>query len=71
MNDDIESLVLDHLRAIRATQTDHGERFSRVESRLSNLEVTVAGMRRDLAHMYGEVVEQHANYDRHAVFGDN
>lgn len=57
MTDDIESLVLEHLRAIRATQTDHGERFSRIESRLSNLEVTVAGMRRDLAHMYGEVVE--------------
>ena len=64
MTADIENLVLEHLRAIRATQADHGERFSRVESRLSNLEVTVAGMRRDLAHMYGEVVEQHASYDR-------
>jgi uncharacterized coiled-coil protein SlyX len=67
MTDNLESLVLEHLRAIRATQADHGERFSRIESRLSNLEVTVAGMRRDLAHMYGEVVEQHASYDRLAA----
>ena len=67
MTDNIENLVLEHLRAIRATQDTHSERFSRIESRVSNLEVTVAGMRRDLAHMYGEVVEQHANYDRLAA----
>ena len=67
MTDNIESLVLEHLRAIRATQADHGERFSRIESRLSNLEVTVAGMRRDLAHIYGEVVEPHTSYDRLAA----
>ena len=62
--EELASVTIEHLRAIRATQADHGERFGRIESRLSNLEVTVAGMRRDLAHMYGEVVEQHASYDR-------
>ncbi len=51
MTADIESLVLEHLRAIRAQQDEHGERLGRIESRLSSLETTVAGMRRDLAHM--------------------
>jgi hypothetical protein len=46
----IENLILEHLRAIRSKQTDHDERFDRLESRLSSLELTVAGMRRDLAH---------------------
>jgi len=53
MSDRIESLVIEHLRAIRATQTDHSERLSQIESRISNLEVTIAGMRRDRAHMVG------------------
>jgi hypothetical protein len=57
MTDNIDSLVLENLRAIRATQDKHTERFARIESRISNLELTVAGMRRDLAHMYGEIVE--------------
>ncbi len=59
----IESPVLEHLRAIRSKQADHDERFDRLESRLSSLELTVAGMRRDLAHMYGDVVEQHVRHD--------
>ena len=63
MTNNVESLVLEHLRAIRATQEIHTERLARVESRLGNLETTVAAMRRDLAHMYGEVVEQHVHAD--------
>ncbi len=64
MTENIDSLVLEHLRAIRAEQDKHTERFARVESRLTNLETTVAGLRRDLAHMYGEVIEQHAHADQ-------
>jgi uncharacterized coiled-coil protein SlyX len=63
MKDNIENLVLEHLRAIRAGQDGLVERLDRVESRLTNLEVTTAGLRRDLAHMYGEVIEQNASYD--------
>ena len=67
MTADIESLVLEHLRAIRAQQDEHGERLGRIESRLSSLETTVAGMRRDLAHMYGDVVEGHTRMDQLAA----
>ena len=64
MTADIESLVLEHLRAIRAKQDEHGERLGRIEARLSSVETVVAGMRRDLAHMYGDVVEGHTRMDQ-------
>ncbi|MBK5941845.1 hypothetical protein [Halochromatium roseum] len=63
MTDSVDNLVLEHLRAIRAVQDKHTERFARLESRMTNLESTVAGLRRDLAHRYGEVVEQHGHTD--------
>lgn len=50
MTAEIDNLVLEHLRAIRAKQDEHDERFSRIES-----------------HMYGDVVEQRADYDRLAA----
>ena len=54
--DELASVTLEHLRHIRAKQDQQDERLGRIESRLSSLETTVAGMRRDLAHMYGDVV---------------
>jgi hypothetical protein len=35
MTADIENRVLEHLRAIRATQADHGERLAQIEIQLS------------------------------------
>ena len=64
MTDSVDNLVLEHLRAIRAVQDTHTERFARLESRMTNLESTEAGLRRDLAHMYGEIVEQHGHTDQ-------
>ncbi|MBK8183550.1 MAG: hypothetical protein IPK63_11985 [Candidatus Competibacteraceae bacterium] len=62
--EELASLTLEHLRAIRAKQDEQGEQLGRIESRLSSLETTVAGMRRDLAHMYGDVVEGHTRMDQ-------
>ena len=44
MTADIESLVLEHLRAIRATLGEHGERLNRVELRLSAIEQTLGSL---------------------------
>ena len=60
----IDSLVLEQLRLIRATLNNHTDSFNRIESRLGSLELTVAGMRRDIAHMYGDIVEQNIRYDQ-------
>lgn len=62
--EELASVTLEHLRLIRAQQSDQGEQLGRIESRLSSLENTVAGMRRDLAHMYGDVVEGHTRMDQ-------
>ena len=35
--DELAGVTLEHLRAIRATQTDHTERFARLESRMNSL----------------------------------
>jgi len=46
---DIESLVLEHLRAIRATLATHGERLERMEIRLGSLEQYQALFHTDMA----------------------
>ena len=44
MTAEIENLVLEHLRAIRATQADHGERLNRIEIRLGVIEQTLGSL---------------------------
>ena len=44
MTADTENLVLEHLRAIRATLGEHGERLSHIEVQLSALGQQVAGL---------------------------
>ena len=44
MTADTENLVLEHLRAIRATLGDHGDRLGRVELRLSAIEQTLGSL---------------------------
>jgi len=40
---DVESLVLEHLRAICTTQGEHGDHLNRIELRLSAIEQTLGG----------------------------
>ncbi len=65
--EELASLTLEHLRAIRADVGDLRTRMTGIESRLGSLETVVAGMRRDLAHMYGDVVEGHTRMDQLAA----
>jgi len=44
MTADIESLVLEHLRAIRSTLDNHGERLDRIDLRLSVIEQTIGSL---------------------------
>ena len=41
---DVENLVLEQLRAIRRTQSDHSDRLSRIELRFSAMEQTLGGI---------------------------
>ena len=44
MTENIENLILEHLRAIRSTLDDHGDRLNRIELRLSTIEQTVGSL---------------------------
>jgi hypothetical protein len=52
MSDERADLVLNMLRAIRATQDEHGRKLDEVITRLSALERDFAGMKMDFAGMH-------------------
>ena len=47
MSDNFESLILEHLRALRSGQCRIEDDLKEVKHRLTSLESTVAGSRRD------------------------
>jgi len=57
MTDNVENLVLEHLRHIRNRIDRVADTVDDIKSRLTSLEITTAGIRRDLAYMYGDIVE--------------
>lgn len=64
MTDNVENLVLEHLRHIRNRIDRVADTVDDIKSRLTSLEITTAAIRRDLAHMYGDIVEQHVRVDQ-------
>ena len=44
MSDSVENLILEHLRSIRGTLDDHGDRLNRIELRLSAIEQTLGSL---------------------------
>jgi len=44
MTDNVENLILEQLRAIRSTLSDHGDRLNRMELRLSAIEQTLGSL---------------------------
>ena len=47
MTDNVENLILEHLRALRGGQDRIGHELREVQSRLSSLETAVIGLHRD------------------------
>ncbi len=64
MADNIENLILEHLRAIRTDIGGIKEDMREIKQRLTSLEAAVVGLRRDNANLYGDVIDQQARYDR-------
>ena len=62
MVEDVENLVLEHLKKIQSEQTASRERDSEILSRLAHIETAVARLVRDGADKFAEVIS-----DRHAV----
>jgi predicted nuclease with TOPRIM domain len=64
MADNIENLLLEPLRAISADIGGIKEDVREIKQRLTSLENAVAGLRRDNANLYGDVIDQQTRYDR-------
>lgn len=50
MNDKVENLLLEHMKRFQAGQDRIERKLEELISRVGNLEVSVAGLRRDFAH---------------------
>ncbi len=64
MTDNLDSLVLEHLRAIRADISSIKEDVREVKTRLAVLESGVAGLRRDFADLGIAIAGQDIRSDR-------
>lgn len=63
MTDNVENLVLEHLRALRADMARMERKQDETITRLGRLEVAVAGVRRDIAHTDEGAAEQSVRLD--------
>lgn len=61
--DNTENLVIEHLKRFQAGQDRIERELKEVKGRLSQLEIGVAGIRGDLAHISGDQARQQASFD--------
>ncbi len=62
--ENVENLILEHLKALRAGQENIVFEVKEVKSRLTSLESITAGGRRDGALLQEEIYRQQATIDR-------
>ena len=53
----VENLILEHLKAIRTDIGSLRSDSSEIKSRLTSVESGIAGLRRDSASQYGDIVD--------------
>lgn len=63
MTDNVENLILEHLRALRGGQDRIEHELREVQSRQSSLETAVIGLRRDIVFTQEDVVRQPLSID--------
>jgi predicted nuclease with TOPRIM domain len=61
---EIDNSVLEHLRAIRSDLGTIKGDVREVKQRLTSLDISVAGLRTESGHLYGDLAEQDGRYDR-------
>ncbi len=64
MTDNVDNLLLEHLKAIRADIGTIKMDLKENTTRLGRIEVAVAGLRRDIAHNEEATAEQSLRIDR-------
>jgi predicted nuclease with TOPRIM domain len=64
MTDNVESLIIELLRALRSGQERIEHELRELKSRITSVEAGIASLRRDSADFATTAAEQHARYDR-------
>jgi archaellum component FlaC len=64
MTDNVENLIVEHLRALRAGQERIEQELREMKSRMTSVESGIASLRRDSADFATTAADQHARYDR-------
>jgi len=64
MADNIENLVLEHLRAIKADMAYIKDDVREIKSRVNTLEAGQATIIQQIGHLTGMAAEHHVRYDR-------
>lgn len=63
MSNNVENLILEHLRGMRAGQERIEHELREIKNRITSLEGGVAGIRRDSAHDNDKIVGQQVGLD--------
>ena len=64
LTDTVENLVLEHLKRFQASQDRTERKLDEVVGRIGQLEVSVAGLRRDVAHSEKGIAAVSVRIDR-------
>lgn len=64
MTDNVENLIVEHLRGLRAGQERIEHELRELKSRMTSVESGIASLRRDGADFASTTADQHARYDR-------
>lgn len=64
MSENIDNLILEHLRGMRASQERMEHELREIKNRITSVEAGVAGIRRDAAHDNDKIVQQQIGLDQ-------
>ena len=64
MNEGVENLILEHLRALRGDMADVSTKIDTLTLRVHSLEDHVSTMRKDLANLHGDIMITHKRLDQ-------
>jgi septal ring factor EnvC (AmiA/AmiB activator) len=64
MSENVENLILEHLRGMRASQERVEHELREIKNRITSVEAGVAGIRRDAAHDNDKIVQQQIGLDQ-------
>ncbi len=63
MVNDVENLILDHLKRFQSGQDRIERELKEIKNRLSQVEISLAGVRGDIDHLAGDQARQQVSFD--------